>query len=228
MSEWYATPRQPPGRRARRVLLVGLLGLLAASSPGAYADGLSDLDEFLRKARSGRAEFTQVVTPPSRDGLPARSRSSSGSFEFQRPDRFRFQYRKPFEQVIVADGKTLWLHDVDLNQVTARAQAQALDSTPVALLAGAADLTALRRAYDLKAAPASEGLQWVEAVPVLRDGSLRSVRIGFRSGDLAMLQIEDSFGQRSVLSFQGLQLNVPIASERLRFTPAAGVEVVRP
>ena len=191
------------------------------------ADGLGDLENFLRSVRSGRAEFTQVVTPPAREGQAARSKTSSGSFEFQRPDRFRFQYRKPFEQVLVADGQTLWLHDVDLNQVSARAQAQALASTPVALLSGASDLSALRRDFTLNAAPESGGLQWAEAVPRVKDGTLRRVRIGFRDGALAALEIDDSFGQRSVLSFSALQTNVPIAADRLKFVPPAGADVVR-
>lgn len=201
--------------------------VLALAAPLAQADALGDLEAFLRSAKSGRAEFTQVVTAPRREGQPARSKTSSGSFEFQRPDRFRFQYSKPFEQVLVADGSTLWLHDVDLNQVTARAQARALASTPVALLAGAADLAALQRDFTLSNAPDADGRQWVDAQPKARDGSLRRVRIGFRNGALSALEIEDSFGQRSVLSFAALQINLPIAPERLRFAPPAGADVVR-
>jgi outer membrane lipoprotein carrier protein len=128
---------------------------------------------------------------------------------------------------MVADGQTLWLHDVDLNQVSARPQAQALASTPVALLAGAADLSALKRDFTLASAADAGGLQWVEALPRIKDGTLRRVRIGFRDGALAVLEIDDSFGQRSVLSFSGLQTNVPIAADRLKFVPPQGADVVR-
>jgi len=200
---------------------------LLACGAFARADGLLELENFLRSVRSVRAEFTQVVTPPAREGQAVRSKTTSGSFEFQRPDRFRFQYRKPFEQVLVADGQTLWLHDVDLNQVSARPQAQALVNTPVALLSGASDLSALRRDFTLNAAPESAGLQWVEALPRVKDGTLRRVRIGFRDGALAVLEIDDSFGQRSVLSFSGLQTNVPIAADRLKFVPPPGADVAR-
>jgi outer membrane lipoprotein carrier protein len=211
-------------RGVLRTLWVGAALWMAAA---AHADGLGDLENFLRSARTARADFTQVVTPPAREGQPARSKTSSGTFEFQRPDRFRFQYRKPFEQLIVADGSTLWMHDVDLNQVTARPQAQALGSTPVALLAGASDLQALRRDFTLGSAPDAGGLQWAEAVPKAREGTLRRVRIGFKDGALSVLEIEDSFGQRSVLSFTALQLNAPVDAQRLRFVPPAGADVVR-
>ena len=96
------------------------LGLLLGLA--ARADGLESLEQFVRNVASGQARFTQVVTAPARDGLAAKTRASSGSFAFARPHRFRFDYRKPFEQTIVADGQTLWMYDADLNQATARAE----------------------------------------------------------------------------------------------------------
>lgn len=214
-------------RLPRRTLCAGLLAAAAMLSLPAHADGLDSLEAFLRTAKSGRAEFTQVVTSPAREGQGARTRTSSGSFEFLRPNRFRFTYRKPFEQVIVADGQTLWLHDVDLNQVTARRQAQTLGATPAALIASAADLAALRQDFDLAAAPEQGGLQWVQATPKARDGQLRSVRVGFRGNELAQLDILDGFGQRSVLTFSRMEVN-PFLSEALfQFKVPAGADVIR-
>lgn len=198
----------------------------------AHASGLDSLDAFLKATRSGRASFTQVVTSPARDGQAARSKTSSGGFEFQRPGRFRFTYLKPFEQTIVADGQTLWLYDVDLNQVTARKQAQALGSTPAALIAAAADLKAVQAEFDLAAAPDRDGLQWVLATPRTREGQLKAVRVGFRATDkgseLAVLDILDSFGQRSVLTFSGFEQNPVLAPGVFQFKPPAGADVLRP
>ena len=108
--------------------------LIAASATLASADGLKSLESFMKGAQTGKADFTQTVTSPPKDGQTARTKTSSGSFEFQRPGRFKFVYKKPFEQTIVADGQTLWLYDVDLNQVTSRSQKDALGSTPAALV----------------------------------------------------------------------------------------------
>ena len=119
----------------------------------------------MKGTQTGRADFTQVVTYPPKDGQAARSKTSSGTFEFQRQGRFKIVYQKPFEQTIVADGQNLWLLDVDLNQVTQRSQAQALGSTPASLIASAADLSALRADFTLAAAPDQDGLQWVQATP---------------------------------------------------------------
>jgi outer membrane lipoprotein carrier protein len=201
--------------------------LIAASALSARAGGLESLENFVRTAKSGRADFTQVVTAPAREGQAARSKTSSGTFEFARPNRFRFEYRKPFVQTIVADGQTLWLHDVDLNQVTARKQAQVLGTTPAALIASAPDLATLRKDFDLEAAPDRDGLQWVLATPKVKEGQVHSVRIGFRGNDLAALDILDGFGQRSVMTFAKLELNTPVPADAFQFKPPQGADVVK-
>lgn len=202
---------------------------LVATSAGAFADGLKDLENFLRDVDSAQSGFTQVVTSPKRAGeTVARSKTSSGRFEFLRPNRFRFEYTQPFEQTIVADGQTLWLYDVDLNQVTARKQQEVLGSTPAALIAAGTDMKALTEVFDLKAAPAQDGLEWLEAKPKTKDGQLQTVRVGFRQGQLAALDIADSLGQRSVLTFTQWQGNAPLKADRFRFQPPAGADVIRP
>ncbi len=201
--------------------------LLSFAAATAHASGLDALEQFVRTAKSGRAEFTQVVTAPARDGQVARSKTSSGTFEFARPNRFRFEYRKPFQQSIVADGQTLWLHDVDLNQVTARRQDQVLGSTPAAIIAAAPDLGALRRDFNLEAAPDRDGLQWVVATPKNREGQLNQVRVGFRGPQLASLEILDGFGQRSVMTFDKVQVNPELPPATFQFKPPQGADVVR-
>ena len=210
----------------KKLLLVCSLSL---ASMGAWADGLQDLEKFLREVSSGKAGFTQVVTSPKRaTETVARSRTSTGTFEFLRPNRFRFEYTKPFEQTIVADGQTLWLHDVDLNQVTARGQKEVLGSTPAALIAAGTDLKGLSDAFDLKPGAAKDGLEWLEAKPKDRNGQLQMVRVGFKQGQLSVLDIEDSLGQRSVLTFSNWQSNAPLKAVDFKFEPPAGASVMRP
>jgi outer membrane lipoprotein carrier protein len=204
-----------------------LLTSFAAIALSAQASGLDSLESFVKSARSGRAEFTQVVTGPAREGQAARSKTSTGTFEFARPNRFRFNYRKPFEQTIVADGQTLWLYDADLNQVTARKQSQVLGSTPAALIASAPDLASLRKDFNLEAAGEKDGVQWVQATPKAKDGQLHSMKAGFRGNELAALEILDSFGQRSVLTFTKMELNAAVPPEQFQFKPPQGADVVK-
>ena len=204
--------------------LVALLFTLASSI--ARADAVDALKDFIREVKTGRAQFTQTVTSP--DG--AKKKTSSGSFEFARPNRFRFAYAKPFEQLIVADGVKVWIYDADLNQASSRKFSAALGATPAALLAGGS----LDKDFDLAAVPArdaakdaaKDGLDWAQATPKLKDGAFKSVRIGFRGKELAAVEIIDAFDQRSLLQFSQFSAGVSFKPDAFRFTPPAGADVI--
>ena len=212
------------------VLCVALVVCMAQ----ACADSLDTLASFLKNTQSGRADFTQVVTPPAKAGQTAsRSKTSTGQFSFIRPSRFRFDYFKPFPQVIVADGQTLWLYDADLEQVTARKQAQTLGSTPAALVATAVDVVALQKEFNLEAQADAEGLQWVQATPKNRESTVQLVRMGLRAAgaqvSLVKLEIFDAMGQRSVLSFERFEVNPGhLSPAQFNFVTPKGVSVIRP
>jgi outer membrane lipoprotein carrier protein len=201
-------------------MLAGAAAALIAGVPAlpAHADATDALRAFVRDTQSGRASFTQTVTSP--DG--AKKRTSSGQFEFARPGRFRFAYDKPYEQLIVADGQKVWTYDPELKQAVSRTQADALGATPAALLAG----DGLERDFTLKPLPPADGLEWVQALPRASDGAFREVRVGFRGKALAAVDLIDSFGQRSTLRFDAMQVNPALAPERFRFTPPAGADVI--
>jgi len=192
--------------------------LVVLTSVPAHADAVDTLREFVRDVKTARAQFAQTVTSP--DGL--KKKSSSGSFEFLRPNRFRFAYAKPFEQMIVGDGEKVWIYDADLNQVSSRKFAAALGATPAALLAGAE----LDKEFDLAALPAKDGLAWAQATPKAKDGAFQAMRVGFRGKDLAAVEIIDSFGQRSLLQFSQLVANPILDVDAFRYKPPAGADVI--
>ena len=199
-----------------------LAAVLLVAATGARADAVDALREFARDAKNGRAVFTQVVTSP--DGV--KKKTSSGSFEFARPNRFRFAYTKPFEQLIVGDGQKVWLYDADLQQASVRPLGKALGATPAALLAGAT----LERDFELRALPAAQGLDWVQAIPREKDenANLQSLRVGFKGKTLAAIELVDGFGQRSLLNFSALVTNIALEPELFRFVAPKGVEVLTP
>ena len=184
-------------------LLRAVCGLLALCAMAAQATGLEALDAFIKNTRSGRAQFVQQVTSPPKEGHIARVRNSSGSFEFIRPNRFRFVFKKPLEQ------------------------AQALGATPAALIASATDLRAMEAEFELSNAAPSEGQEWVLARPRSKDGGLQTVRIGFKGATLATLEILDSFGQRSLMQFTQFEANPPLDNALFQFKPPPGVDVLR-
>jgi outer membrane lipoprotein carrier protein len=224
--------KEPSAMRRRHslALLASLaVGTVQAQSP---ADGLQLLGQFIRTVQAGRAQFTQAVTSPAREGQAARTRTSSGVFEFVRPNRFRFSYTKPFAQTLVADGQTLWLHDPELNQVTARKLSQVLQGTPAAVIASATDLRGLQAEFDLRAQAPADGVQWVLAIPRSRDGQLQSIRVGLRATaqgvELVTLDILDALGQRSLMQFSRFEAQPDLAPSQFQFTPPAGADVLRP
>ena len=185
----------------------------------AHADAVEQLRRFVQGTHSGRAAFEQTVTAP--DG--ARRKDASGRFEFLRPDRFRFDYLKPYPQQIVSDGQKVWMYDPDLNQVSVRRFDQALGATPAALLAG----DKLDRDFALSEEPARDGLEWVRATPRAADSGFQWMAVGFRGGLPASVEILDRFGQRTVLTLDGFEAVVDLPAERFRFTPPAGADVVQ-
>jgi len=234
------TKARPMKPRRLALALAGALALAAACGAAHAADAVDALKAFVRDAKTGQAAFTQTVTSP--DG--AKKKTSSGRFDFSRPNRFRFAYTQPFEQTIVGDGRKVWIYDADLNQASSRRIADALGSTPAALLAGG---SIEESDFELKALPDQGGLAWAEAVPRARGGGkgaasaasaaaaaadapnaamFQSMRFGFRGGELAAVEIVDGFGQKSLLQFSGLKTNVPIAAETFRFVPPKGADVI--
>ncbi|MCV2356231.1 outer membrane lipoprotein chaperone LolA [Paucibacter sp. B2R-40] len=196
----------------------GLVVLLLSMSAQAHADALNALKDFVREVKSGSAQFSQTVTSP--DG--GRTKTTSGSFEFQRPNQFRFAYLPPSEQLIVADGKKVWMYDPGLKQASSHPMTQALGATPAALLAGGN----LERDFTLKALPSKAGLDWVQAIPKQADSGFQSLKVGFKGRELAALEIVDGFGQSSRLDFTALALNPVLAADRFRFTLPVGADLL--
>ncbi len=197
--------------------VVAAAAVLAVASAGAFADAAESLRSFVKDVKSGQSSFTQTVTSP--DG--AKKKVSSGSFSFARPNRFRFDYAKPYAQTIVSDGQKVWFHDPDLNQVTVRKVADALGSTPVALLTG----TSIEKTFDLKNQPDQGGLEWVMATPKESGGTIQWLKAGFKGKALVAVEIADSFGQRSMLTFDKLATDVALAPEAFRFAVPPGADV---
>jgi outer membrane lipoprotein carrier protein len=220
-----------------RCIGIGMLALQMATFAVAQsaADSLDALSQFLKLTHSGRAQFTQVVSLPAKADQAPRRKTSSGTFEFQKPQQFRFAYQKPFVQTMVSDGQSLWLYDADLNQVTVRKQSQLLGQTPAAFIASSADLKTLQTEFNLKAEPDAEGLQWVRATPKQADGALQSLRVGLKTSPvstsppvLSVLEIVDGLGQTSRLSFQNFEVNLKLPADTFQFKAPAGVQVIRP
>ena len=199
----------------RLALALGLL--LQCTLAGAASVDL--LKSFLQQTISARAKFAQIVVDKNLKQL----QQATGTMEFVRPGRFRWQYDKPYEQLIVGDGMKLWVYDKDLNQVTVKKLGAALGSSPAALLAGSNEI---EKIYDLINLGSQEGLDWVEAVPKSKENAFERIRLGFGLGGLEAMELRDQFGQTTVIKFAAIERNPKLPPDLFKFVPPKGADVI--
>ena len=199
-----------------RALLFAAL-LLAVSA--AKASGLDALHSFIAATASAQGEFEQKVYDRKRK----LTQEASGTLAFLRPGRFRWTYAKPYAQLIVGDGAKLWVYDQDLNQVTVRRLDSALGSSPAALLAGSNEI---ERAFSLTDRGQKAGLEWVEATPREKESSFETIRMGFGPSGLELMELDDNFGQTTVLKFTALRRNPKLDPDLFKFVPPKGADVI--
>ncbi len=182
-------------------------------------EGMQKVERFIANLQTLQADFKQTLT----DSRGQVTDQSSGTLAIQRPNRFRWDYRSPHEQLIVADGSRIWLYDADLEQVTVRKLDTSLSATPAMLLSGegklADNFTVTESSRDANA-------QWVMMEPKRGDTDFKWVRLGFSGDALKFMQLADKLGQITTLEFNNVQRNIRIDASRFEFKPPAGADVI--
>ena len=184
----------------------------------AHATALDQFKSFVSGTKSARGEFTQTQVMKTKTG-----KTSSGTFVFARPGKFIWTYQKPYEQLLQADGETLYLYDKDLNQVTTRKLGGALGSSPAAILFGSNDL---EKNFTLAEAGTRDGLEWLNATPKSKDTTFEQIGIGLKDGIPQAMELKDNFGQTVMLKFTSFQRNPALGAQTFRFDVPKGAEVV--
>ncbi|MCY1238509.1 Outer-membrane lipoprotein carrier protein [compost metagenome] len=173
--------------------------------------------------KSARGEFTQRQVKGQGANVKVTG-NSSGTFVFSRPGKFTWRYTKPYEQLLQADGQTLYIYDKDLNQVTERKLDAALGSSPAAILFGSNDL---EKNFAIKNGPTRDGVEWLELTPKAKDTQFERIGIGFKGGNLEAMELRDAFGNTTLLTFTNMQKNPPLAADAFRFTVPKGADVMK-
>ena len=202
-------------------LLFGLMLLVLQllSSQQALADGVSSLRDFFNNTTTMRAQFSQVVN----DKQGRKIQEVEGAMQLQRPNKFRWDYKKPYEQQIVSDGKQVFLYDTELQQVTIRELSKTLGSSPAALLAGG---EAVEKSFILKNAIRKDDLTWVLALPKDKESGFDRVLLGFKADKLRKMELYDSFNHTTHITFNEVERNPILQDVTFLFTPPEGVDVV--
>ena len=198
--------------------LLGFAAIFVATA--AHAGARDDLDAFTHGLKGLQGGFAQTVY----DSNGAKKEYSTGRVSLSAPRLFRWEYVKPYPQLIVADGKTVWVYDPDLKQVTRRAQGTAEGNSPLVALV---DPTRLDKDYVVADAGADAGLEWLTLTPRDKDNaSFESARLGFDRNGLNRMAFTDLLGQRTEIVFAKWQRNPVFANGTFSYVPPKDVDVV--
>ena len=205
--------------RAMLFALAAMPALLAAQVPEADGNGSGLLDHFLEATHTLQADFSQELL----DGGGNLIEEASGTFSLKRPNRFLWSYSEPFEQQVVADAENLWIHDVELEQVTVSPLGGAIASSPAMLLSGDGRV---RDGFEIVETTGDGAIAWISLAPIEPGVDFRSVQVGFDAGELFALVLVDALGQVTSIQFRNMAVNLEIEDEFFRFEPPAGADVI--
>ncbi|TAA21814.1 outer membrane lipoprotein chaperone LolA [Pseudoxanthomonas winnipegensis] len=203
-----------------RMLKMAVLGTVLLAGT-ALADARAELVAFTNGLKGLDGQFSQTVY----NANGAVKERSSGRVALSTPDLFRWEYSKPYEQLIVADGRKVWIYEPDLQQATVRDQGSEAQSSPLAALLKPKELDAK---FDVSQAPAAQGLEWMTLTPKRDDATsgFEVAELGFANGQLKRMKVTDAVGQRTEVEFSGWKRNPAFAAGTFSYKPATGVDVV--
>jgi outer membrane lipoprotein carrier protein len=198
--------------------LVAWALMVSVAATAAPAAGAERLQLYLEGLRTLRAEFAQTtVSADGRSKLEAQ-----GTFYLQRPGKFRWVYRKPAEQVIVADGSRVWLYDAQLQQVSHQSQENALRGTPALVLS---DTGPLDKHFSIRDLGEKGGRQWVQLSPKSDESEVKRIELGFAGDRLENVEMEDAFGQITRFRFSQVERNPVLDAALFQYRPPPGIDV---
>jgi outer membrane lipoprotein carrier protein len=206
----------------------GLRKLVIAScvfiATAAQASGLEQFNAFVSSTHAAKGDFIQRQMKIV-DGKMLLSNQSSGTFMFARPGKFIWQYQKPYEQLLQADGEKMYMYDKDLNQVTTKLLGTALSSSPAAILFGSNDL---EKNFSIKDVGMKEGMDWLQAIPKDKDSTFTLISIGMQNGMPREMDLRDTFGKTTIILLQNMERNPTLHPDQFKFTVPAGADVFNP
>ncbi|QIK81708.1 outer membrane lipoprotein chaperone LolA [Lysobacter sp. HDW10] len=186
----------------------------------AYASGREQLNQFTQGLKTVRGGFAQQVYDPK----GRLKTSSSGRVSMSKPNLFRWEYVKPYQQLIIADGTFVWIHEPDLNQVTKRAQGAEEQNSPLTVLTDPKKLDAM---FNVREGAKQNGIEWLELTPKNKgEANIESARLGFKDNQLYAVDLKDALGQTTKMVFAKWERNVSLPASNFKFVVPKGTDVV--
>jgi outer membrane lipoprotein carrier protein len=190
-----------------------------------FAEGISDLNVFVNNVSSMSSEFSQVVL----DKKGSKLQDVEGVMLFKRPNKFRWDYLKPYQNQIISDGDRLYMYDQDLRQVSINSIAKVGGSTPLLIIAGKniEKYFTLKNIESQAGYESSQNIKWVEAIPKEEGAGFSKVMLGLTENKLSVMKIVDAFEHITTISFRNAKYNVSLSDNDFLFKLPNGVDVVQ-
>jgi outer membrane lipoprotein carrier protein len=202
-----------------RLLCASVLMVALAPAHADQAASTKRLTGLLNQAETLTGRFSQL----SLDGSGTQLQETSGELSLKRPGQFRWHTDAPMEQLLVSNGKKVWLYDPDLEQVTIQELDQRLTHTPALLLSG--DVSTISENFEVSHKEAGEVVDFT-LKPKAKDTLFDNLRLSFRNGVINDMQLIDSVGQRTNILFMGVKMNQPLKADLFTFEIPEGADVI--
>ncbi|MEM8844526.1 MAG: outer membrane lipoprotein chaperone LolA [Pseudomonadota bacterium] len=178
-----------------------------------------ELYEILQSLNTLEADFYQQVVDVDGEVI----QEAKGTFELKKPGMFRWHYDPPYSQHIVADGRNLWMLDLELAQASVQPLDQALGNAPIILLT---DTKPLTEDFEIREMPDAFGLSWIALAPKIQDTEFFRVEIGMDGQLIREMRLHDHFDQQTIIRFSSIQTDKDLPVSRFVFTVPDGVDVI--
>jgi len=195
------------------LLMSALLSATGLATP------VEDLNKYISSLNTYQAEFTQTIFGQSGQEID----QASGIVKLQKPGKFYWSYQSPYKQALISDGETLWVHDIDLEQVTVNDVDLINDNSPASILSGNVDIN---NHYTVSDLGLFDDYRWIELLPIDTERDFSAVKLGFHDDQLAGMVLFDNIGQTTVIQFENINLNVTISPVIFKFELPLGVDVI--
>ena len=166
------------------------------------------------------ASFVQYIL----DASGSRLQETHGHMILAQPNRFWWKTEDPFAQLLVSNGKHLWVYDEDLEQVTVQKLDPRTTATPALLLSGnSQDIGAQ---FDVEMKRGTEGAAYYRLTPKDPESLYQTLRINFKNERLLGMQLEDALQQKTSLTFSNWVVNPKVDDALFEFVVPEGVDLV--
>jgi len=239
------TPKQTCMTLSAALLSVSLIGMVHAASSAAptrtakapvsmaatEATATAALNRSLAKLASLQANFTQTTTTTAPKAAPKAGQSLrashlnqnfSGVMQVKRAGNFRWETTSPMKQLIVTNGKVVWIYDPDLEQATRQQMDAQVSNTPALLLSG--QTSTMMKSF--KVTQPDQNQPYFVLYPRNKEGVFESLAIRFAGDVPSQMVLKDSLGQQTTVTFSNAKLNVNLSNDVFAFVPPKGTDVI--